>query len=74
MKDIDLYERKDQKIIELEYNIAIKKATVAYVGTDCLHTKVGDTVIINTPIGLPMDFEGTKYLIIREGDVMFWIQ
>jgi len=66
------YKEEKHKDLELiQYTGAIMKATVAHVGVDCKHHTVGEMVIYQEPVGIELGFEGQKYLVIREHDIMF---
>lgn len=66
------YKEEKHKDLELiQYQGAIMKATVAHVGVDCKHHAVGETVVYQAPVGIEIGFEGAKYLVLQEPDVMF---
>jgi co-chaperonin GroES (HSP10) len=66
------YKEEKHKDLELiQYKGNIMKAKVAFVGTDCKYHKVGDIVIYQEPAGMDLSFEGVKYLVIPEPDIMF---
>jgi co-chaperonin GroES (HSP10) len=50
------------------------KATVAFVGEDCKHHTVGETVVYQAPIGIELGFQGVKYLVVQEPDIMFTVK
>lgn len=75
LTDVVPYKEEKHKDLELiQYKGAIMKAVVAHVGVDCRHHKVGDVVIYQEPIGIELGFQGQKYLVVIEPDVMFTVE
>jgi co-chaperonin GroES (HSP10) len=69
---MEQYKEEKHKDLELvQYQGAIMKAKVAHVGVDCQHHDVGDMVIYQAPVGIEMAFQGVKYLVLQEPDVLF---
>lgn len=72
LTEMEPYKEEKHKDLELiQYTGAIMKAKVAHVGVDCKHHAVGEEVIYQEPIGIELGFEGKKYLVVREPDIMF---
>jgi len=72
LKEVQPYKEEKHEGLELiQYQGAIMKAIVAHVGVDCKHHSVGETVIFQAPVGIDMGFEGAKYLVVQESDIMF---
>jgi len=69
---MEQYKEEKHKDLELiQYQGQIMKAIVAYVGVDCKHHEVGEEVIYQAPVGIDLVFQGIKYLVLQEPDVMF---
>lgn len=74
LKDVQQYKEEKHAGLEIiQYQGAVMKATVAHVGVDCRHHTPGQTVIFQSPVGIEIGFEGVKYLVLRESDIMFSI-
>ena len=72
LTDILPYKEEKHKALELiQYTGEIKQAKISHIGVDCKHHTVGETVIFQEPVGIDISFEGTKYRVIREPDLMF---
>lgn len=72
LTDMEPYKAPNLGNLEIiQYTGVIKKAKVAHIGADCKHTAVGEEVIYQEPVGIEMNFEGIKYLVLREADIMF---
>ena len=72
LTNITPYKQEKHKDLELiQYTGAIMKAEVAHVGVDAKHHEVGEVVIFQEPIGIDLGFEGTRYRVVREADLMF---
>ena len=72
LTDVTPYKEEKHSALEIiQYTGALMRAKVAYVGVDCKHTSVGEEVIIQEPIGMDMSFEGVKYKVIRQADILF---
>jgi len=69
------YKEEKHKDLELiQYTGAIMQAVVAHVGVDCKHHTEGEKVIYQEPVGIELGFEGQKYLVVREPDIMFTVR
>lgn len=70
--DMKPYKEEKHKDLELiQYTGAIMQATIEHVGVDCKHHAVGEVVIYQEPVGIDLAFQGKRYLVIREPDLMF---
>ena len=72
LTDLQPYKEEKHKDLELiQYTGAIMQATISHVGVDCKHHEVGEVVIFQEPIGIDLGFEGKRYRVVREPDLMF---
>jgi co-chaperonin GroES (HSP10) len=72
LTNMEPYKEEKHKELELiQYTGAIMRAVVTHVGQDCKHHVSGDVVIYQEPVGIEMGFQGRKYLVLRESDIMF---
>jgi len=70
--NVQPYKQEKHKDLELiQYTGAIMKAEISHMGVDCKHHEVGEVVIFQEPVGIDLGFEGTKYRVVREADLMF---
>jgi len=70
--DLQPYKEEKHKDLELiQYTGTVMQATIKYLGTDCKHHEVGEVVIFQEPIGIALDFEGVRYRVVREPDLLF---
>ena len=67
-------EEKHKDLALIQYTGAIMRAKVAHVGVDCKYHTEGETVIYQEPVGIELGFEGQKYLVLRESDILFSVQ
>jgi len=75
LTDLEPYKEAKHKEIEIiQYTGAIMKAIVSHVGKDCKHHAAGETVIFQEPIGIDLGFEGKKYRVVRETDLLFSVK
>jgi co-chaperonin GroES (HSP10) len=75
LKGMTAYKEEKHKDLELiQYKGAIMTAVVAHVGQDCKHHSVGEVVVYQEPIGIEMGFQGVKYLVVQEPDIMFTVK
>lgn len=70
LKDFELIENPDQKIITIEYNESIKKATVAFIGEGVTGINPGDEIVIKMPAGLALEIEGEKFIVVQRRDII----
>lgn len=71
---INLRPYKEEKHKDLEiiqYTGAIMQAEISHIGVDAKHHEVGEVVIFQEPVGIDLGFEGTRYRVVRENDLMF---
>ena len=74
VKDL-IKEYNDGKVTALSHcNLDVKKGEVVAIGhgtkDEEMVLKVGDTVLYGKYAGTELDVEGTKYLIMRQSDVL----
>jgi co-chaperonin GroES (HSP10) len=75
LTNMEPYKEEKHKDLELiQYTGAIMKAVVTHVGVDCKHHVTGDVVIYQEPVGIELGFQGRKYLVLREPDIMMKVE
>jgi co-chaperonin GroES (HSP10) len=75
LEGMEPYKEEKHKDLELiQYSGAIMRAVVAHVGMDTKHHSVGEVVVYQEPIGIELGFQGKKYLVVSEPDIMFTVK
>ncbi len=49
----------------------IKRATIHKIGPACTQLVVGDIAVYQKGAGIEISYKEVKYLIVREGDILF---
>lgn len=74
LKGMRPYKEEKHKDLELiQYTGAIMQAEVAHVGMDTRYHAIGQTVIYQEPVGIELGFQGQKFLVVQEPDIMFTV-
>ena len=83
LTDLQSVQKGSGQLTVIEYHEVIKTATVAAVGDNVnkigpdgkviCEIKIGDKILFQMPVGLPLEYENVVYQVVRRSDIWFVI-